>query len=223
MEISRAKLEELAGKIGCPIAKKYYYTIQQMIELQKTLPATQEGFVVRFESGFRVKIKGEEYLKMSRILNSITPLNIWDLMGADEQMQVPGSYLVTIPERYRDEALDMVIQLKKNANKVMTEIRLDIETMWADGVDMSHFKTVGLWLQRKFWTIKTSHGNIYIYQRATECAVQIRKTCDSPYKQYSLERGIYAYQKITLSCLNSRSTGQLCQGHVPEEPAPCSV
>src|ERR1017187_2017814 len=38
VELQRNSVETIAKSLGCPIAKKYNYTIQQMIQLQKTLP-----------------------------------------------------------------------------------------------------------------------------------------------------------------------------------------
>lgn len=145
IELDRPKVEEIAKKIGCPIAKKYYYTIEQMIQIQKTLPASQEGFVVRFQSGFRVKVKGDEYLKMSKILNSITPLNLWDLM--DEDFNVPSVYLMTIPEEYRGEALDIIYKLKESRDVIMSQIETDIAILSEAIGGLNDFKKIGLWIK----------------------------------------------------------------------------
>lgn len=77
-DLEEELLKEFGDILNFPLRKQYNYTIKQCLELQKTLPVTQEGFVVKFKTGFRVKIKGAEYCKMQKILNSISPLSIWE-------------------------------------------------------------------------------------------------------------------------------------------------
>lgn len=95
IELSRLECEEIAAEYGFPIAEKFEYSINDMIELQKTLPKDKEGFIVRFASGLRVKIKGEEYLRLHRVVSGITPLFIWREM---KNGKLPDSYLKAIPE-----------------------------------------------------------------------------------------------------------------------------
>lgn len=156
IELDREEVFKISQKIGCPIAMKYYHTIEQMIELQKTLPAEKEGFVVRFASGFRVKIKGNEYMKMSKLLNSITPLNMWELMSEDDQLEVPSAYLMTIPEEYRDEALEMIYQLKSKAKDIRAEIELDVEKVSVECGGLDNPKTIGMWIQKNSGQLKHS-------------------------------------------------------------------
>lgn len=54
----------------------FNYSWDSLAERCKTLPATSEGFVVRFENGFRIKFKGEEYIRLHRILSNLTEKNI---------------------------------------------------------------------------------------------------------------------------------------------------
>lgn len=63
----------------------YYDSFADLVAQQGKLPATQEGFVVRFDNGYRLKIKGDEYCRLHRLISNVTPLAIWDQMrnGAD--------------------------------------------------------------------------------------------------------------------------------------------
>lgn len=118
-EFSRSEVEELAKSIGCPIVKQFNHTIEEMVELQKTLPATQEGFVVRFQNGLRVKIKGAEYVRMNKMLNGITPLFVWENMVGGI---FPNHMKADIPEEVRVEIETMIKRLEGRYRQVFNEI-----------------------------------------------------------------------------------------------------
>lgn len=106
-EVSREYLEKTAEMTGMPIVQKFNYTIKEMMELQKTIPKDQEGFVVRFADGLRVKIKGEEYLRIHRLISQVTPLAFWDSMVDGK---VRKDFLKELPEEYRTEA-DKIVNI----------------------------------------------------------------------------------------------------------------
>lgn len=153
-EFSREDVEGMASRTGMPLVAKFDHTIEQMIEMQKTLPADKEGFVVRFESGMRIKIKGAEYMRMHKILNSITPLVIWEMMLESKEFAVPSSYMVQIPEEYRDEVFDIVFKLKKKLIDMLSEVGEDFQKVITETkIDILHpkpedKKTLGLFLTK---------------------------------------------------------------------------
>jgi len=115
----------------CPIngmesAKSYNYTINEMIELQKTLSKDQEGFVVRFESGLRLKIKGKEYLKIHKIISNLSPISFWETMI---EGKVPKEYLVQIPEEFKKDFESIVETLENNYEIVQSELMQDFEKL----------------------------------------------------------------------------------------------
>jgi RNA ligase len=68
------------------VAKRFpLESISDLIGRAKNLPTTEEGFVLRFSNGLRLKVKGEEYLRLHRAISHLTPLSVWELMesGAD--------------------------------------------------------------------------------------------------------------------------------------------
>ena len=144
VELTREEVENIAKCYNFPIVKKYNYTIEQVIEMQKILPPTQEGFVVRYSNGLRLKCKGDEYLKLSKILNSITPLNIWECFDS-QLIEVNRDYLMSIPEEFRDEVTSIERKIKQNGFKIGLEIRDDYR-----GIPAEHKvtrKDLGLYLQ----------------------------------------------------------------------------
>jgi RNA ligase len=62
---------------GFDVVKKYdgikdYTTLKSIVE------NNAEGFVVRFSNGDRMKIKGEEYLRLHKIMTNISTTGVWE-------------------------------------------------------------------------------------------------------------------------------------------------
>lgn len=115
-------LKFVAKDLFVKLAKKYEYTIDQLHELKKTLPMTEEGWVIRFENGYRVKIKGDEYCRMTKILNSISPLSIWEIMFENKSSVLPNSYKILIPEEIIGEVNAIESKLQSQFDKVKYEL-----------------------------------------------------------------------------------------------------
>lgn len=169
-ELSYEEVQNLATMTHMPVVKRYDYTIEEMITLQKTLPKDREGFVVRFTSGFRIKIKGDEYCKMHKILNSITPLNLWALMEPQNMFMVPDSYMMTIPEEYRQEAVNIIYKMQNNAISIMLELSSDMKAVQDAIPNMKDFKAIGLFLKDHSGKLKHP-GMVFPYLRIGPKAV----------------------------------------------------
>lgn len=145
-EYSRESVEFIGKVTEMPVVKEYDYTIEEMIELQKTLPKDEEGFVVRFESGLRVKIKGEEYLRIHKMISHMSPISFWQSM---KDGKVDVKYLEELPEEYRKEADLIKSKLEAKFNTVGIEIMTDILTIIncigdGDIKDSEYRKKVGI-------------------------------------------------------------------------------
>ena len=93
------KLIDVANYLGLKCAKSFENrSIDDLVSLCGHLPADDEGFVVRFDTGYRVKIKGEEYLRLHRLISNILPTNVWEaLINGDDlntiRVQLPEEHL----------------------------------------------------------------------------------------------------------------------------------
>lgn len=83
-----------------PVVKRYD-GLNDFAELMASQDGTREGFVVRFESGQRVKIKFDEYKRLHKLLTGVSPKAIWDLLRA-------GGDLAKAIERTPDEFFQWV-------------------------------------------------------------------------------------------------------------------
>lgn len=134
-----------AAQAGMPFAKEYDYTIDEMIELQKTLPKDQEGFVVRFENGLRVKIKGDEYSKIAKMISQMSYISFWEAM---KDGKVDTAYLSQLPEEFKAEFEPMVVQLEAQYQVIKDQICEDLKKLpVADTKTKEGKKTIGLFVQ----------------------------------------------------------------------------
>lgn len=134
--------------------KEYPYMISEMIALQETLPKDEEGFVVRFSNGERVKFKGKEYLQIARILQGCSPLALWEKMSNGK---ICETFLATIPEEILPEINDVIIQLEGKYQMTGISIYSDVRyvrqslNILDDGEELStdQRKEVGLFLKKE--------------------------------------------------------------------------
>jgi RNA ligase len=144
-EVSRSLLEVIASKSGLDITKSYNYTIDQMIEMQKTMPKDQEGFVVRFENGLRVKIKGHEYLRIAKMLSQMSPLSFWEAM---KNGRIPEFYLAQLPEEFRSDYEPIVKDLEIQYFIIKKEILVEADKLpTKDTSTHESRRTIGLFIK----------------------------------------------------------------------------
>lgn len=89
----------IADSLGMPITKEYKHNLHKLLEMKKTISANEEGWVVKFVNGKRLKIKGDEYLKVHRVIYRLSDkakVKAW----ADDKMD---ELIKSIPEEFRDE------------------------------------------------------------------------------------------------------------------------
>lgn len=150
-EVNDKQRQIISKQTMIPLIREFDYTIKQMIELQKTISKDEEGFVVRFESGLRVKIKGKEYLRIHKLISYMTPLSFWESM---ENGKVSIDYLQELPEEYKEDVEHLTDTLENQYNKVKLEIIRSIDKLYGsigkgNIADTDYRKKVGLYVQTK--------------------------------------------------------------------------
>jgi RNA ligase len=100
--------------IGFPIVKKYH-GIKDIMTLKELEEANKEGFVVKFASGLRYKIKFEEYLRLHRLVTQVSTISIWEYMKENQSFD-------EILDRVPDEFYDWVKKTVDELNTAFKEI-----------------------------------------------------------------------------------------------------
>ena len=78
-ELEYNSLKLIGEETNMPLVKVYdgisdYKTLKSMIDKER------EGYVVKFRNGFRIKIKGEEYVRLHKILTEFSNVDIWEYL-----------------------------------------------------------------------------------------------------------------------------------------------
>lgn len=88
-----------AGVLGWRTAERHEFaSIADLVAHAGALPATREGFVLRFQDGTRLKVKGDEYRRIHALISRCTPLAMWEAMLAGDNLtmirdQLPDEFL----------------------------------------------------------------------------------------------------------------------------------
>lgn len=81
----------------------------EVVKYAKNLPKTKEGVVITFENGFKLKVKGDEFLQLQRIFHYLTKDVIyenlrWDVLTyeIDLKYAYTNGFIENIPEELTD-------------------------------------------------------------------------------------------------------------------------
>lgn len=109
-----------ATKIDCETVLKYNGVSDYNL-LKKLVRDDSEGFVVRFSNGERVKVKGENYIRLHRIVTNISTTSIWDQLRNCESME---DILTNIPDEFYDVISNYITQLMNEYYDLIYKNRL---------------------------------------------------------------------------------------------------
>jgi len=90
---------EVSKVLGCKVVKRYdgindYSTLKGMVE------DNHEGFVVRFSNGDRMKVKGEEYIRLHRVMTNLSTTAVWEVLANGGSMD---TLLKDVPDEFYDK------------------------------------------------------------------------------------------------------------------------
>lgn len=136
-ELDRNLLEKISS---FKIAQKYE-GIKDYKELKNIIKENQEGFVVRFSNGERVKIKGYEYLRLHKIVTGVSSTVIWENLKNKKNFD---EILNKVPDEFYNWVQKVKIQLEKEYEEIEKYCQLEFKIM------PSRKETAELFLSKKY-------------------------------------------------------------------------
>lgn len=110
------------------------YDCDSLVDLVATaqaLPKTQEGFVLRFEDGTRIKLKGDEYKRIHAAISGCTPLSVWSVMQTPtDAAGALATFAHGLPEEFRDEFETIKLLLERDLRTLIVAIASEAQ-LWA--------------------------------------------------------------------------------------------
>ena len=102
------RLKNLISNLGFKVVKKYD-GINDYSILKGMIKDNEEGFVVRFSNGDRIKIKGEEYLKLHKLMTNVSTTAIWEMLSEGRDVL---EILKDVPDEFYNKIKMCVRDLK---------------------------------------------------------------------------------------------------------------
>lgn len=92
--------------IDSPFTKVKSYDFKDLSKIKEIQEPNAEGFVIRFKSGVRTKIKFAEYVRLHRLVTGVNAKTIWELLRNDDSFD-------DLLERVPDEFYEWVKETRK--------------------------------------------------------------------------------------------------------------
>lgn len=161
---------EFISETGFELVKEYDIT-DDITSLKDTISNDNEGYVLKFNNRpiYRVKIKGEEYVRLHRIITNISNRDIWELLKNNQPLD---ELLEKVPDEFYDWVKSTVYDLQQKFDK----IKLDIESEFKELINKKEFAE----------KIKDNPNKSFLFKRLDSYSNQLNEMIwDSIYPEYS--------------------------------------
>jgi len=95
--------------IGFPIVEEYGSV--SFDELKKLNKNNEEGYVIKFDNNFRMKIKFEDYVRLHKIVTGISSKDIWEILKYKKNY---FDLLKDVPDEFHNWFRNTITTLQKN-------------------------------------------------------------------------------------------------------------
>jgi RNA ligase len=139
-ELSWEAVRGWAGRLGCRTPRVYpFTTLAEVLESRAALPSDLEGYVVRFASGLRVKLKGDAFLTLHKLVWGLSEKRVLDTLAAGAY----EAFLREVPEEFRPEVEKLAARFHEEAALLLAEAG----RWFAEAPRGTERKTFALWVQ----------------------------------------------------------------------------
>jgi hypothetical protein len=108
-------------------------------DLRSIIRDDEEGYVVRFKNGFRMKVKGERYMQLHRIVTGVSSRTIWESLSQNQSLD---SVLDVAP----DECADWIRGEATRQKAAFADLKSIASNAYLEVVGMPDRKTQALHL-----------------------------------------------------------------------------
>jgi RNA ligase len=102
------RFKNMINNIGFRVVILYKTWGESYDLLKEEIQKDREGYVIRFKNGFRMKIKGEEYKRLHKILTNVSNRDIWEYLKDNKPFD---ELLEKVPDEFNDWVKETVRDL----------------------------------------------------------------------------------------------------------------
>ncbi len=111
--------DESLQDIGFPLVQRYD-GLKDFVALKALAFANKEGFVIKYQNGFRLKIKFEEYVRLHRIMTQVSNIDIWETLKNNLPLD---EFLESVPDEFYDWVKATIASLHADYQAIETLCR----------------------------------------------------------------------------------------------------
>lgn len=112
------------AEIGFPVVKKYSH-VDDLARLAEFEEENREGFVVRFQNGYRLKFKFEEYKRLHKVMTRVTPLTIWEVLKSGGDF---SELAEIVPDEFFGWVRTIQAELQAQYDRIEAEAKAEFRT-----------------------------------------------------------------------------------------------
>jgi RNA ligase len=130
--------DEPLRDIGFPLVLRYD-GVQDFNTLKSLDFANKEGFVIKYQNGFRLKIKFEEYVRLHRIITQVSNIDIWETL----KNKLPlNEFLEQVPDEFYDWVKATITALNTDYQAIETLCKANCVPLATRKETAFHFQTL---------------------------------------------------------------------------------
>ncbi len=166
VEINQTELQKLDG---FEIVTTYKTWGEGYDLLKEEISKDKEGYVIRFKNGFRMKIKGDEYVRLHRILTNISNRDIWEYLKDNKPFD---ELLEKVPDEFNDWVKETINDLQNKFDTIKSNVENDFKEL----INKKEFAE----------KIKDNQNKSFLFKRLDSYSNQLNEMIwDSIYPTYS--------------------------------------
>ena len=117
-----------AKRLGFNFAKPVrFQSMEAIADYVSKMRSNEEGFVLKYKNGLRVKIKGQEYLRLHRLITGFSTRSIWECLKNNDDLD---GLLKDVPDEFYDwvkiKKADLILKyntIVKNVTLAYTKVK----------------------------------------------------------------------------------------------------
>ena len=121
------RIKNIISNIGFRIVTLYKTWGEDWETLKKEISKDNEGYVIRFSGGMRMKIKGDEYVRLHRILTNFSTKDIWELLKNGEPLE---PFLDRVPDEFDAWVKEVVRDLQTRYDSILNDYQTILFNIW---------------------------------------------------------------------------------------------
>ena len=141
---------------GWDIVKKYD-NIADYSTLKSIITDNQEGFVKHFENGDRCKVKGDEYIRLHRIMTNASTKSVWEILRNGDSME---EFLKEVPDEFYEKIRDCKNELEAEYWELAGKVKSIFKSIYRDDMGAREFSNEIKYLDRVYQGLLWSQFNI---------------------------------------------------------------